>query len=77
HAGFPYLGKDAIVISSILINQIQSIISRNIDPLSSAIISLGMIQGGTAINQIASSVKIDGSIRSLDNNTYEAIKVRL
>ncbi|MEG0264499.1 MAG: amidohydrolase [Erysipelotrichaceae bacterium] len=77
HAGFPYLGKDSIVISSILINQIQSIISRNIDPLSSAIISLGMIQGGTAINQIASSVKIDGSIRSLDNNTYEAIKVRL
>ncbi|MEG0290990.1 MAG: amidohydrolase [Erysipelotrichaceae bacterium] len=77
HAGFPCLGKDAIYIAATLINQMQSIISKNIDPFKQAVLSIGTIHGGEAINQIADLVTLQGTIRSLDDQSYELIKTRL
>ncbi|MEF9961122.1 MAG: amidohydrolase [Erysipelotrichaceae bacterium] len=77
HAGFPYLGKDAIFIGATLMNQMQSIIARNIDPLKQAVLSIGTIHGGEAINQIAAMLTLQGTIRCLDDATYELIKTRI
>lgn len=50
HGAYPHNGKDAIVIAAHVITALQTIISRNVDPRDSAVLSLGMIAGGTASN---------------------------
>jgi amidohydrolase len=64
HAGMPHLTRDPMVAAGHLIVALQSIVSRSIDPLETAVLSLCMIQGGTAPNQIASQVVIRGTLRS-------------
>jgi len=64
HAGMPHLTRDPMVAAGHLIVALQSIVSRSIDPLETAVLSLCMIQGGTAANQIASQVVIRGTLRN-------------
>jgi amidohydrolase len=64
HAGMPHLTRDPMVAAGHLIVALQSIVSRSIDPLETAVLSLCMIQGGTAPNQIASQVVIRGTLRN-------------
>jgi amidohydrolase len=64
HAGMPHLTRDPMVAAGHLIVALQSIVSRSIDPLETAVLSLCMIQGGTAGNQIASQVVIRGTLRN-------------
>jgi amidohydrolase len=65
HAARPHETVDAIWVASMVINAIHHIVSRQIDPLMPAIISLGMINGGTAPNIIANRVEIIGTARAL------------
>ena len=64
HAGMPHLTRDPMVAAGHLIVALQSIVSRSIDPLETAVLSLCTIQGGTAPNQIAPQVVIRGTLRS-------------
>jgi len=77
HGASPELGIDAIAAAAHLISGIQSIISRNVSPLNSAVITVGSIRGGKAINLIADSVVLEGTIRSLDPSGRELLKKRL
>ena len=77
HAAKPHLGTDAIVIAASIINELQKIISRNIDPLDSAVITFGKINGGTVANVIANQVELFGSIRSLNEQTRYKIRERI
>jgi amidohydrolase len=59
------------------IQNAQSIISRNLDPLSSGVISFGTIKGGTACNAIADKVSLSGTIRSDTSEGRSKLKLRV
>jgi hippurate hydrolase len=63
HAGMPHLTRDPVVAAGHLIVALQSIVSRSVDPLDTAVLSLCTIDGGTAPNQIAGRVVIRGTLR--------------
>ena len=69
HAALPHLTHDPIVAAGHAIVACQSIVSRNLDPLDSAVVSLTKIEGGEAWNQIAAGVVIRGSLRYLRDET--------
>ncbi len=63
HAGMPHLTRDPVVAAGHLIVALQSVVSRSVDPLDTAVLSLCTIEGGTAPNQIAGRVTIRGTLR--------------
>ena len=71
HAAVPHLTKDPVLTSAQIITNLQSIISRELDPFDSGVVSISAIHGGQAANVIPSEVKILGTIRSL---TMEGLK---
>lgn len=66
HGAYPHRGVDTIFILGLVINAIHGIVSRRIDPLQPAVISIGTVHGGQADNVIPDSVEISGTIRSVD-----------
>jgi len=77
HGARPHDTIDSIVISSQIINSLQSIISRNIDPTTPAVLTIGVIEGGTARNVIADEVRMRGTIRGTKTETVRKIKKAL
>ncbi|QSX07357.1 amidohydrolase [Sedimentibacter sp. zth1] len=77
HGAYPEKSVDAIILSSNLITSLQNIVSRNISPLNSVVISIGKINGGTKSNIIANEVKIEGILRTLDEDTRNYTKNRI
>ena len=65
HAATPHLCIDPLLASSRIIDSLQSIVSRETDPLESAVVSITAVNGGTALNVIPESVAIKGTLRSL------------
>jgi len=70
HAARPHAAVDAIATSAEVIDSIQKIISREIDPIAPAVITFGMIEGGTARNVIADRVRLVGTARTLSPEIY-------
>ncbi|MEO8752221.1 MAG: M20 family metallopeptidase [Casimicrobiaceae bacterium] len=66
HGAHPHLAVDAIVGAAQFVNQVQTVISREIAPISSAVLTIGRINGGTVRNIIASSVEMNASVRTLE-----------
>jgi N-acetyldiaminopimelate deacetylase len=77
HAAFPHRTTDTIVAAAALIMQLQTIVSRNVNPLDSAVVTLGVIQGGTRQNIIAEHVRLEGTIRTLSESSMPAVKARI
>jgi len=77
HGAYPHMGRDAIVIAAQVINALQTIVSRNVDPRQAAVVTLGMIQGGTAGNILADEVHLTGTIRTLDKQVRGMVKERV
>lgn len=65
HAALPHLTRDPMVAAAHLVLALQTIVSRNVDPLDSAVISIGIIEAGSAANQIPGEVVLRGTMRSL------------
>jgi len=74
HGAHPHLAVDAIVAAAQFVDQAQTIISREIAPISSAVMTIGRINGGTVRNVIASSVEMNASVRTLESATAEKIE---
>jgi amidohydrolase len=74
HGAHPNLGVDAIVGAAQFIDQLQTIVSREIAPMSPAVVTIGRIQGGTARNIIASSVEMNASVRTLEADVADRIE---
>ena len=74
HAGMPHLGKDPIVGSAQVINALQTIVSRNSDPLDAVVVSVTQIQGGSTWNVIPKSVTLRGTFRCLKKQTQKEVK---
>lgn len=77
HAAYPHQANDAIVAAAHLVTQLQSIVSRNVDPLDSAVITLGKIAGGVRQNVIADKVRLEGTIRTLSEQSMNHVKARI
>ena len=77
HASMPHQGKDAIVVASEFISSLQSIVSRNTNPLDSAVITIGTINGGYRYNVIADHVELTGTVRTYSKKAKETIKRRI
>lgn len=77
HGAQPHLGSDAIIAQAHLVQAFQSIVSRNINPLKPAVITIGTVNGGEARNIIAGEVKLSGTLRVYDQDVYNLIKTRM
>lgn len=77
HGAQPHMGKDAILAASSLVGEFHHIISRFIDPLEPAVITVGTIDGGEARNIIANQVSISGTIRAFSDEIYQTLKDRM
>ncbi len=77
HGAYPESGADAIVCAAQIICALQTIVSRNLSPLSSAVLSLGMIEGGTAGNIICDEVKIRGTLRTANSEIRAMMQKRI
>nr|WP_269153867.1 amidohydrolase [Clostridium cochlearium] len=72
HGSTPHKGADAIVAAGYVITALQTVVSRNIDPLDSAVVTLGVINGGYRYNVIADEVNLEGTVRSFSHDVaYE------
>jgi hippurate hydrolase len=77
HAGMPHLGTDPIMVAGQLISALQSIVSRNIDPLHSGVVSITQMHGGEAYNIIPDSVKLSGTCRSFSKAQQQQIETQM
>jgi amidohydrolase len=77
HAATPHVAKDPILAAGHLITQIHSIVSRNINPLDSGVVTIGRVCGGTAFNIIPDEVELLGTVRSLSSEVREELKSRI
>lgn len=65
HAAFPHNANDALVAASYFITQVQTIVSRNVDPIEGAVVTFGEFHAGTTNNVIAETAFLHGTIRTL------------
>ena len=77
HAAHPHSGNDPFIIASQIVLALQTIPSRNIDPIDSAVISIGFIRGGSAYNVIPDEVHIGGTVRSFRAEVQDLLEKRM
>ena len=77
HGAYPERGVDAIAIASQIITSLQTLVSRNVSPLDSAVVTFGKITGGTARNVICDRVEIEGTLRTLKPKTRAMLMEKL
>ena len=76
HAAYPQHSVDPIYISAQIINNLQSIVSRNVNPIDTAVVTVGAINGGTNFNIIPPEVKMMGTCRTFSDDTRKKVKKR-
>ncbi|KVR30759.1 amidohydrolase [Burkholderia ubonensis] len=77
HAARPHLANDPIVAAGSIVMALQTIVSRNVDPTQSAVVTIGKIAGGSAPNVIPGEVELSLSVRSFDANVRRMLKERI
>ncbi|MEN0041992.1 MAG: M20 aminoacylase family protein [Pseudomonadota bacterium] len=77
HAAMPHLGRDPIIAASQMIQGLQTIVSRNVDPLSSAVVTVTAMEAGKAYNVIPQEAKFWGTVRTLDPEVREQVFARM
>jgi amidohydrolase len=73
HAALPHEGRDAILLASHVIQAAQAVVARLIDPLQTAVVTFGKIQGGTAENILADEVRLEGTLRYFSDEVRKTI----
>ena len=77
HAAFPHETKDALVAASYFVTQVQSVVSRNVDPIEGAVVTFGVFQAGTANNVITDKAFLHGTIRALTHKMSLLVQKRV
>lgn len=77
HAAFPHLTEDMAIAGASLLLQLQTIVSRNIDPMDSAVLTIGKFSAGTVQNIIAENARLEGTIRTLNGTSMLKMKERI
>jgi amidohydrolase len=74
HAALPHLTRDPMVASAHLLLGLQTIVSRNVDPLDAVVISIATMEAGTAANQISGEALMRGTMRTLRTQTCDEVE---
>ena len=74
HGARPHDSIDSIVIGSEIVNSLQKIVSRRVDPLQSAVVTIGIFQAGSGFNVIADTARLEGTVRTFDADVREQVK---
>ena len=74
HGAYPHLGKDAVVIAAQIVTALQTIVSREVDPVKPAVLTIGAIEGGERFNIICGRVKMVGTVRTLEQGLRKKIE---
>ena len=77
HAARPHLSRDPLVAASALVMGLQTVVARNIDPLNSAVVSVGTLTSGNAVNVIPHSAEMAISVRSFSPEVRTLLKKRI
>ncbi|QAY67183.1 amidohydrolase [Paenibacillus protaetiae] len=76
HAAVPDAGVDPIVAAAHIVTQLQSIVSRNVSPLESAVVSVTRINSGTSWNVISDKAVMDGTVRTFEESVRSRVQER-
>ena len=77
HAAMPHLGNDPVVVAAALVQSLQTITSRTLDPLDTAVVSTTMFHAGEAYNVIPDRVKLAGTVRTFSPQVQARVEQRL
>ena len=77
HGAIPQNATDAVLIGAHFVTSLQSIISRNVNPMEGAVLTIGKICGGSARNIIAERVRLEGTIRCFNPDVYDTIRTHI
>ncbi|MFO7942373.1 MAG: M20 family metallopeptidase [Bacillota bacterium] len=77
HGALPHLTRDPIAALAATLSGINTVVSRNVDPLDSAVISVGTVQAGTVGNIIPPDAEVSGTLRSLKSEVADLVERRL
>ncbi|PYZ94120.1 peptidase M20 [Salipaludibacillus keqinensis] len=74
HGAQPHLTKDAVLIGSQIVQSLQNIVSRRVDPMESAVISIGSFKALNAFNVISDSAELEGTVRTFNEEVQDQIQ---
>ncbi len=77
HGALPHQTVDSIVVASQVVTALQTIVARNVDPIDAAVVTVGTFQAGTALNVIADSAQLSGTVRYFNPKLVGAIEHRV
>ncbi|SFQ56467.1 N-acetyldiaminopimelate deacetylase [Psychrobacillus psychrotolerans] len=77
HAAFPHQARDMSVAAATLLLQLQTIVSRSINPMDPAVLTIGKFTSGTVQNIISGHARLEGTIRTMDADTMAIIKEKI
>ncbi|HKH58571.1 MAG TPA: amidohydrolase, partial [Rubrobacter sp.] len=73
HGAMPHLSADAVVIAAQVVTALQTVVSREVDPVQPAVLTVGEIGAGTAFNIIPEKARLGGTVRTLDPDLRESM----
>jgi len=77
HAAMPHFSRDPLVAGASLVMALQTIVSRNVNPLDTAVVTVGAFQSGVANNVIPASARLELSVRALSREVRLLLKKRI
>ncbi|NEW05437.1 amidohydrolase [Paenibacillus sp. SYP-B3998] len=77
HGGLPHQAIDSIHVASQLVVNLQSIVSRQVDPVEPCVVSIGSFHAGTSFNVIAETTKLTGTVRTFNSELQQDVKARM
>jgi amidohydrolase len=77
HGGLPHQTVDSIVVGAELVGQLQTIVSRSVDPTKPCVVSVGSFHAGSSFNAIAETCLLNGTVRTFDDDIRQEAKRRI
>ena len=77
HAAMPHQSRDPVMIAAALVGQIQTIVSRNVAPLETCVLSVTQIHAGSAYNVVPEAATLAGTLRYFEDEVYQIATQRL
>ena len=77
HGAMPHLAADAVAMAAYVVTALQTVVSREVDPVQPAVLSVGEINAGTAFNIIPETARLGGTVRTIDDGLRESMAGRI
>jgi hippurate hydrolase len=77
HGAMPHLAADAVAMAAYVVTALQTVVSREVDPVQPAVLTVGEINAGTAFNIIPETARLGGTVRTIDDALRESMAGRI